>query len=78
MVIIVLFFNWIRNVKLIPFYKGLKPLLKGMFWYVILGSFVFGMTLYNLGLASRQKFMIVPELMLLLVIVSGKKANEKN
>ena len=42
--------NWFRNIKIVLFYKKLKPAHKGIFWYSILGSFVFGMTLYNLCL----------------------------
>ena len=77
-ILLALVINWFRNVKLVSYYRGLSKVNKGILWYVVLGSFVFGMTLYNLGLASRQKFMIIPELMFLLVILSKNNANQKN
>jgi len=74
--LIFLLLNWFFRVKVIQYYRSLSIDYKAMFIYFLIGSFVFGMTMYNLGLAARQKHMIVPIMMLLFVLSPKKQQSD--
>lgn len=65
--------------KRVPFYfikwfRQLSDIHKIMFFYVLLSWLLLSINMYNLGLASRQKFMIIPVIFLL--FLSNIKRNQ--
>jgi len=66
--ILVLFFKWLIFIRfnIISWYKKLILTDRILFFYVILGWVILASSMYNLGLASRQKYMLLPIVFILI------------
>jgi len=68
-IILLIIFKWLKTIKfnLIKWYRSLNNYDKTIFVYVIMGWIILSMGMYNLGLASRQKYMLLPLLFYLII-----------
>ena len=66
--LLILIFKWLSSIKfkIRKWYKILKEPDKILFVYLIVGWIVLAASMYNLGLASRQKYMLLPVLFILI------------
>lgn len=66
--ILVIFIKWLKsiNFKILKWYKVLSQNKKIMAIYVLIAWILLAASMYNLGLASRQKYMILPFIFLLI------------
>jgi len=66
--LLVLVFKWLKSIrfKVFTWYKLLRDTDKVLFIYLLVGWAVLSAGMYNLGLASRQKYMLLPVLFILI------------
>ncbi len=80
--LIILLFKWLKaiNFRIIRWYKSLKLNEQIMFLYVIIGWIILAAGMYNLGLAYRQKYMLLPVLFILMFrhVVYNKRFKKIN
>jgi hypothetical protein len=78
--LLVLMFNWFIKIrfKIIRWFFNLALLEKILFWYVLGSWVILAANMYNLGLASRQKYMILPVLFLLMFANIKDRSRQNN
>jgi len=73
--LLILLFLWLFsiNLNIIKWYHQINDFYKIMFVYVIIAWVILSMGMYNLGLASRQKYMLLPILFILFMVPYNKR-----
>jgi len=66
--LLIIIFGWLKSIKfkIVKWYKAFNISQKIMAIYVMIGWLILAMGMYNLGLASRQKYMLIPVLFILI------------
>lgn len=67
------FVSFLFKSKKIAFFKSCNFYFKVMLVYSVLTWFLLGLTLYNLGLSTRQKYMYIPFLYMMIISLIGVK-----
>jgi hypothetical protein len=66
--LLLLVFVWLKSIKfkIFKWYRYLKEIDKILFIYLLIGWILLALSMYNLGLASRQKYMLLPAFFILI------------
>jgi len=66
--LITLIISWLKSIKfkIFKWYRLLNLIDRIMLFYVLIGWIIMASSMYNLGLASRQKYMFLPVLFILI------------
>jgi len=66
--LLLLIFIWLKSIKfkLFKWYRYLNEIDKILFIYLLIGWVLLALSMYNLGLASRQKYMLLPVFFILI------------
>lgn len=77
LVLIIIFFKYLFSGKKLSFFKDKELYLKVIFLYAIITWVLLGQTIYNLGLATRQKYMYIPFLYFIIILFLLEKKSLK-